>query len=60
MDVLSVPAGPIVGAALEYLMDIRLEEGVIGDEAIRARLISWWEENKDNVGALKRSRRPRV
>lgn len=60
MDVLSVPAGPIVGAALEYLMDIRLEEGVIGDEVIRARLISWWEENKDNVGALKRSRRPRV
>ena len=60
MDLLGVPAGPIVGAALEYLMDIRLEEGVIGDEAIRARLISWWEENKDNVGALKRSRRPRV
>lgn len=60
MELLSVPAGPIVGAALEYLMDIRLEEGVIGDDVIRERLFTWWEENKDNVGALKRSRRPRV
>ncbi len=60
MELLSVPAGPIVGAALEFLMDIRLEEGLIGDDAIRARLATWWEENKDNVDALKRSRRPRV
>jgi len=60
MELLNVPAGPIVGAALEFLMDIRLEEGLIGDDAIRARLAAWWDENKDNVGALKRSRRPRV
>lgn len=60
MELLNVPAGPIVGAALEFLMDIRLEEGLIGDDAIRARLMTWWDENKDNVGALKRSRRPRV
>ena len=60
MDMLGVPAGPIVGAALEYLMDIRLEEGLLGDEAIRARLTQWWHDNKDNVEKLKRSRRPRV
>jgi poly(A) polymerase len=60
MELLSVPAGPIVGAALEFLMDIRLEEGMIGDDAIRARLTAWWDENKDNVDALKRSRRPRL
>jgi len=59
MQLLNVPAGPIVGAALEFLMDVRLEEGLIGDDAIRARLMTWWDENKDNVGALKRSRRPR-
>lgn len=60
MELLNVPAGPIVGAALEFLMDIRLEEGLIGDDAIRTRLLTWWDENKDNVSALKRSRRPRV
>ena len=60
MDMLGVPAGPIVGAALEFLMDIRLEEGLLGDEAIRARLTQWWDENKDSAEMLKRSRRPRV
>jgi poly(A) polymerase len=60
MELLNVPAGPIVGVALEFLMDIRLEEGLIGDDAVRSRLAAWWDENRDNVGALKRSRRPRV
>jgi poly(A) polymerase len=60
MELLSVPAGPIVGAALEYLMDVRLEEGVLGDEEIRARLATWWDDNKDKTEQLKRSRRPRV
>ena len=57
MELLGVPAGPAVGAALEFLMDIRLEEGLIGDEAAVARLHAWWDENKDSVGTLKRTRR---
>ena len=57
MELLGVPAGPAVGAALEFLMDIRLEEGLIGDEAAVARLRAWWDENKDSVGTLKRTRR---
>ena len=57
MEMLDVPAGPVVGAALEYLMDIRLEEGLIGEEAAVARLRAWWDENKDSAGKLKRTRR---
>ena len=57
MELLGVPAGPAVGAALEFLMDIRLEEGLIGDDAAVARLRAWWDENKDSVGTLKRTRR---
>ena len=57
MELLGVPAGPAVGAALEFLMDIRLEEGLIGDDAAVARLHAWWDENKDSVGTLKRTRR---
>jgi poly(A) polymerase len=60
MELLDVPAGPIVGAALEHLMDIRLEEGLLGDEIINERLRTWWEANKDHAGQLKRSRRPRT
>ena len=57
MELLGVPAGPVVGAALEFLMDIRLEEGLIGEEAAIARLRAWWDENKDSAGKLKRTRR---
>ena len=57
MELLGVPAGPVVGAALEFLMDIRLEEGLVGEEAAVARLRAWWDENKDSAGKLKRTRR---
>ena len=57
MELLGVPAGPVVGAALEFLMDIRLEEGLIGEEAAIARLRHWWDENKDSAGNLRRTRR---
>jgi poly(A) polymerase len=42
MTQLDVPAGPIVGRALKFLLEIRLEEGLIGDEEIRRRLDAWW------------------
>jgi poly(A) polymerase len=42
MTQLGVPAGPIVGRALKFLLEIRLEEGLIGEEEIRRRLDSWW------------------
>lgn len=57
MELLQLPAGPAVGAALEFLMDIRLEEGVLGEEVIIARLREWWAANSDTVGQLKRTRR---
>lgn len=57
MELLDVPAGPVIGAALEFLMDIRLEEGLVGEEAAVERLRAWWEENKDSAGKLKRTRR---
>jgi poly(A) polymerase len=41
MSHLDVPPGPIVGEALDYLLEIRLEEGLIGrDEALK-RLNEW-------------------
>jgi len=57
MEMLGLPAGPAVGAALEFLMDIRLEEGLIGEKEASRRLMAWWEENKDSVGNLRRTRR---
>jgi len=42
MQQLDVPAGPIVGRALKFMLEIRLEEGLVGDEEIRRRLDAWW------------------
>ncbi|MFM9082980.1 MAG: CCA tRNA nucleotidyltransferase [Actinomycetota bacterium] len=57
MEILGVRAGPAVGAALEFLMDIRLAEGLFGEEAAVQRLHDWWAENKDAASALRRTRR---
>ena len=57
MELLGIPGGPAVGDALDHLMEIRMEEGLIGEEAATARLLAWWEENKDKAGTQRRPRR---
>ena len=42
MALLGIAPGPAVGRALEFLMEIRLDEGDIGAEAAAARLRDWW------------------
>ena len=44
MEHLGLQPGRDVGDAMRFLMEIRLDEGVLGDEAIRARLDEWWAE----------------
>ena len=46
MEILGVPPGREVGAAMNFLLDIRLDEGLLGDEEIRARLRSWWSSRQ--------------
>jgi poly(A) polymerase len=42
MAQLGVGPGPIVGKALAFLLEIRLDEGMLGEAAIRHRLDEWW------------------
>ena len=35
MEILGVPPGRVVGEAMNFLLDIRLDEGLLGDEEIR-------------------------
>jgi poly(A) polymerase len=44
MDHLGVPPGPIVGEALEFLLELRLDEGPLGEEEAYRRLDGWWEK----------------
>ncbi len=50
MQLLGIPPGPLVGEALGFLLDVRLDEGLIGDEAIRARLRAWFGVRHPNGG----------
>ena len=44
MELLDVPPGRVVGDALQFLLEIRLDEGPIGDDEARQRLLAWWAE----------------
>ncbi len=43
MKLLKIPPSPLVGEALDFLMEIRLEEGMIGKESATERLLEWWK-----------------
>ena len=39
---LGVPPGRLVGEALDFLLELRLEEGPLGEEEASRRLDQWW------------------
>jgi len=44
MDQLGLAPGPAVGQALEFLLELRLEEGPLGEDEVRRRLDAWWAQ----------------
>jgi poly(A) polymerase len=44
MEYLNLGPGRDVGEAMKFLMEIRLEEGLIGDDAVKSKLDTWWSE----------------
>jgi poly(A) polymerase len=42
MRVLGLPPGPEVGEAMRWLLDLRLDEGMLGEEEATRRLQEWW------------------
>ncbi len=42
MEILNIKAGPIVGTAYNYLLDLRMEEGPLGEERAKKALLTWW------------------
>src|SRR5579862_698670 len=39
---LGIPPGPEVGRALAFLLDLRLDEGLLGPDEAGRRLDAWW------------------
>jgi poly(A) polymerase len=42
MELLGVAPGPVVGQALGFLMELRLDEGPLSEEEATTRLREWW------------------
>lgn len=43
-EALGIKPGPVLGEAYDHLLSVRLDEGPIGKEAARERLLAWWQE----------------
>ncbi len=43
-EVLGIAPGPAVGKAYRFLLDLRLDEGVLGEEEAERRLREWWAQ----------------
>jgi poly(A) polymerase len=48
MEILGIGPGRAVGQALTFLMELRLDEGPLGEEEAAARLRAWWAGQPDN------------
>lgn len=42
MELLHLTPGPEVGVARKYLLELRMEEGPLGEEEATRRLLEWW------------------
>ena len=41
-EVLGIRPGPVLGEAYDYLLSVRLDDGLIGKDAAREKLLAWW------------------
>ena len=46
MERLGISPGPMVGRALAFLLELRIEEGPLGEEEALRRLDAWWADHK--------------
>jgi poly(A) polymerase len=45
---LGIPPGPVLGRAYKHLLSVRLDEGLVGKEAARERLLAWWADQPES------------
>ncbi|MEL5990933.1 CCA tRNA nucleotidyltransferase [Microbacterium phosphatis] len=49
-ELLGIGPGPVIGQAYRFLLDLRLDEGVLGPEEAERRLLAWWETTRAAQG----------
>jgi poly(A) polymerase len=48
--VLGIAPGPVLGRAYKHLLAVRLDEGPLGKDLVRERLLTWWAEQPESQG----------
>jgi len=46
-EILGVPPGRVIGQAYRFLLVLRLDEGLLGQDVARERLLAWWADRKE-------------
>jgi poly(A) polymerase len=46
MEILSIKPSPTVGKAYDFLLELRLEHGPLGEEKAKQELLNWWKVQK--------------
>ena len=46
MEILEIKPSPTVGKAYDFLLELRLEHGPLGEEKAKQALLTWWREQK--------------
>ena len=46
MEILGIPAGPLVGKAYKHLLEVRMDHGPLGPDEAEAHLRAWWAEQQ--------------
>jgi len=46
MEILSIKPSPAVGKAYDFLLELRLEHGPLGEEKAKEELLTWWKVQK--------------
>jgi poly(A) polymerase len=49
MAALGLRPGPVVGRAYQHLLQVRLDQGLLGEDAARAELLRWWAEQPESA-----------
>ena len=46
MEILKIKPSPMVGKAYDFLLELRLEHGPLGEEKAKELLLNWWQQQK--------------
>ena len=47
-EVLGIKPGPVLGRAYAYLLEVRLDQGMVGREAAEQALRDWWAKQPES------------